>query len=45
MKKITWLVVAIFLGAISSFAEDAPHGDVTGISNDTGRMGTGAPAH
>ena len=30
MKKATWLAVVIFLGAISSFAQqDAPQGDVT----------------
>ena len=28
MKKATWLAVVIFLGAISSFAQDAPQGDV-----------------
>ena len=28
MKKATWLAVLIFLGAISSLAEDAPKGDV-----------------
>lgn len=29
MKKATWLAVVIFLGAISSFAQDVPQGDVT----------------
>ena len=29
MKKARWLAVVIFLGGISSFAEDPPHGDVT----------------
>jgi hypothetical protein len=29
MKKATWLAVVIFLGAISSFADDVPQGDVT----------------
>jgi len=28
MKKATWLAVVIFLGAISSFAQDVPQGDV-----------------
>jgi len=28
MKKATWLAVVIFLGAVSSFAQDAPQGDV-----------------
>src|SRR5215472_12884080 len=28
MKKATWLAVVIFLGAISSFADDVPQGDV-----------------
>jgi hypothetical protein len=29
MKKATWLAAVIFLGAISSFAQNAPQGDVT----------------
>jgi len=28
MKKASWLAVVIFLGAISSFAQEAPQGDV-----------------
>jgi hypothetical protein len=28
MKKATWLAVVIFLGAISSFAQEVPQGDV-----------------
>ncbi|HMF90142.1 MAG TPA: hypothetical protein VKL40_05830, partial [Candidatus Angelobacter sp.] len=28
MKKASWLAVVIFVGAISSFAQDTPQGDV-----------------